>query len=224
VDRYTHRALLKDSLDRIFQDKYSTKYVLDAIESKLFGIGVESMTVGNAEFYLAYAVANQKLICLDSGHFHPTEQVGDKISACLLFVPEILLHVTRPIRWDSDHVVTVNDDTLLIAQEIVRCDALDRVHMGLDFFDASINRIGAYVVGTRAAQQTMLFALLEPRKQLLEYENNGQLFERLALLELMKTKPFGAVWDEYCMRQDVPVSQDFITEIQQYEKDVLSKR
>ena len=224
VDRYTLRALLKDSLDQIFAEELPAAHLKDAIESKLFGIGVEAMTVGSADFYLGYAVQNQKLICLDSGHFHPTEQVGDKISACLLFVPEILLHVTRPIRWDSDHVVTVNDDTLLIAQEIVRCDALDRVHMGLDFFDASINRIGAYVVGTRAAQQTMLFALLEPRKQLLEYENNGQLFERLALLELMKTKPFGAVWDEYCMRQDVPVSQDFITEIQQYEKDVLSKR
>jgi L-rhamnose isomerase len=224
VDRYTLRALLKDSLDQIFAEELPAAHLKDAIESKLFGIGVEAMTVGSADFYLGYAVQHQKLICLDSGHFHPTEQVGDKISACLLFVPEILLHVTRPIRWDSDHVVTVNDDTLLIAQEIVRCDALDRVHMGLDFFDASINRIGAYVVGTRAALQTMLFALLEPRKQLLEYENNGQLFERLALLELMKTKPFGAVWDAYCMRQDVPVSQDFITEIQQYEKDVLSKR
>jgi L-rhamnose isomerase len=224
VDRYTHRALLKDSLDQIFAEKLPGEYLKDAIESKLFGIGVEAMTVGSSDFYLGYAIQNQTLICLDSGHFHPTEQVGDKISACLLFVPEILLHVTRPIRWDSDHVVTVNDDTLLIAQEIVRCDALERIHMGLDFFDASINRIGAYVVGTRAAMQTMLFALLEPGKQLLEYENNGQLFERLALLELMKTKPFGAVWDYYCLQQEVPVSQDFITEIQQYEKDVLSKR
>jgi L-rhamnose isomerase len=224
VDRYTHRALLKDSLDQIFRDKYPDKYVKDAIESKLFGIGLESMTVGNAEFYLGYAVANQKLICLDSGHFHPTEQVGDKISSCLLFVPEILLHVTRPVRWDSDHVVTVNDDTLLIAQEIVRAGALDRVHMGLDFFDASINRIGAYVVGTRAAQQAMLFALLEPRKMLLQYEEEGRLFERLAMLELLKTKPFGAVWDYYCMKHDVPVAQDFISEIQHYEKDVLNKR
>jgi L-rhamnose isomerase len=224
VDRYTHRALLKDSLDQIFAEELPGEYLKDAIESKLFGIGVESMTVGSADFYLGYAVQHQKLICLDSGHFHPTEQVGDKISACLLFVPEILLHVTRPIRWDSDHVVTVNDDTLLIAQEIVRCDALDRVHMGLDFFDASINRIGAYVVGTRAALQAMLFALLEPRKQLLEYEENGRLFERLALLELLKTKPFGAVWDYYCLQQDVPVSQEFIPVIQQYEREVLSKR
>ncbi len=224
VDRYTHRAILKESLDEIFTEKFSTDHMKDAIESKLFGIGLESMTVGNSEFYLGYAVANQTLICLDSGHFHPTEQVGDKISSALLFVPEILLHVTRPVRWDSDHVVTMNDDTMLIAQEIVRCGALDKVHMGLDFFDASINRIGAYVVGTRAAQQSMLFALLEPREMLLKYEEGGQFFERLAILELLKTKPFGAIWDYYCLRNNVPVAQDFITEIQQYEKDVLSKR
>ncbi|MEN8227384.1 MAG: L-rhamnose isomerase [Bacteroidota bacterium] len=224
VDRYTHRAILKDSLDEIMAEKFSTDHLKDAIESKLFGIGLESMTVGNSEFYLGYAVANQTLICLDSGHFHPTEQVGDKISSALLFVPEILLHVTRPIRWDSDHVVTLNDDTMLIAQEIVRAGALDRVHMGLDFFDASINRIGAYVVGTRAAQQAMLFALLEPRDMLLKYEEGGQFFERLAMLELLKTKPFGAVWDYYCLKNDVPVAQDFITGIQQYEKEVLSKR
>jgi L-rhamnose isomerase len=224
VDRYTHRAILKESLDEIFSDKYSIEHLKDAIESKLFGIGLEAMTVGNSEFYLAYAVAKQTLICLDSGHFHPTEQVGDKISSALLFVPEILLHVTRPIRWDSDHVVTLNDDTLLIAQEIVRCNALDRVHMGLDFFDASINRIGAYVVGTRAAQQAMLFALLEPRDMLLNYEEKGQFFERLAMLELLKTKPFGAIWDFYCLKHEVPVAQDFITDIQKYEKEVLSKR
>jgi len=224
VDRYTHRAILKESLNEILAVKYPTAHLKDSVESKLFGIGLEAMTVGNGEFYLAYAVENQILICLDSGHFHPTEQVGDKISSALLFVPEILLHVTRPIRWDSDHVVTLNDDTLLIAQEIVRSNALSKVHMGLDFFDASINRIGAYVVGTRAAQQAMLFALLEPRKLLLEHEEKGQWFERLAILELLKTKPFGAVWDYYCMKNDVPVAQDFIAEIQQYEKDVLSKR
>jgi L-rhamnose isomerase len=224
VDRYAHRALLKESLDTIFADTFSKEHLKDSIESKLFGIGLEAMTVGNSEFYLGYAVANQILICLDSGHFHPTEQVGDKISSALLFVPEILLHVTRPIRWDSDHVVTMNDDTLLIAQEIVRCKALDRVHMGLDFFDASINRIGAYVVGTRAAQQAMLFALLEPRDMLLKYEEKGQFFERLAMLEILKTKPFGAIWDYYCLKNNVPVAQDFITEIQHYEKDVLSKR
>ncbi len=224
VDRYTYRSLLRDSLDKIFEDKYPVENVKDSVESKLFGIGLESMTVGNAEFYFGYAVSRQILICLDSGHFHPTEQVGDKISSALLFVPEVLLHVTRPVRWDSDHVVTLNDDTLLIAQEIVRSGALDRVHMGLDFFDASINRIGAYVVGTRAAQQAMLFALLEPRDMLVKYENEGKLFERLATLELLKTRPFGAVWDYYCMKHDVPVAQDFIADIQQYEKEVLSKR
>jgi len=224
VDRYAHRAILKDALDDILSKRISPEYAKDAIECKLFGIGLESMTVGNSEFYLGYAVANQTLICLDSGHFHPTEQVGDKISSALLFVPEILLHVSRPVRWDSDHVVTLNDDTLLIAQEIVRCSALDRVHMGLDFFDASINRIGAYVVGTRAAQQAMLFALLEPVETLRNYEENGQFFERLALLELLKTKPFGAVWDYYCLKHEVPVAQDYISVVQQYENDVLSKR
>ncbi len=224
VDRYAHRAHLKDSLDKILAEKIPGEYMKDSIESKLFGIGLESMTVGSADFYLGYAVQNQTLICLDSGHFHPTEQVGDKISSCLLFVPELLLHVTRPVRWDSDHVVTVNDETLLIAQEIVRCDALSRVHMGLDFFDASINRIGAYVIGTRAAQQCMLYALLEPGKQLLKYEEGGQFFERLALLELMKTQPLGAVWDYYCMKHDVPVGEDYIAEIQKYEREVLSKR
>ena len=224
VDRYTHRAILKESLDQIFSDKFSGQHMKDSLESKLFGIGVEAMTVGNSEFYLGYAVANQKLICLDSGHFHPTETVADKISSALLFLPEILLHVTRAVRWDSDHVVTLNDDTLLIAQEIVRSGKMDLVHMGLDFFDASINRIGAYVVGTRAAQQAMLFALLEPRKMLLEYEESGQLFERLATLELLKTYPFGAVWDYYCMKHDAPAGRDYITEIEQYEKEVLSKR
>ncbi len=224
VDRYTHRAILKDSLDEIFTTEYPVEHLRDALESKLFGIGLEAMTVGNAEFYMSYAVANQKLICLDSGHFHPTEQVGDKISSALLFVPEILLHVTRPIRWDSDHVVTLNDDTLLIAQEIVRCNALDRVHMGLDFFDASINRIGAYVVGTRAAQQAMLFALLEPRDLLINYEENQEFFERLAILELMKTKPFGAVWDYYCLKHDVPVAEAYIHDIRKYERAILSKR
>jgi L-rhamnose isomerase len=224
VDRYTHRQLLKKSLDEIFAEEYSTEYLKDSIESKLFGIGAESMTVGSHDFYLAYAVQNNKLICLDNGHFHPTEQVGDKISACLQFVDEIMLHVTRPVRWDSDHVVTFNEDVLLIAQEIVRSRAFNRVHMGLDFFDASINRIGAYVIGTRAAQQAMLYALLEPLDTLMEYENEGKNFERLALLELMKSKPFGAVWDYYCMQEDVPVGEAYITEVQTYEKEVLSKR
>ncbi len=224
VDRFTHRALLKQSLDEIFEVDYSTRYLKDSIESKLFGIGAESMTVGSHDFYLGYAVKNNKLICLDNGHFHPTEQVGDKISACLQFVDELMLHVTRPVRWDSDHVVTLNDDVLLIAQEIVRSGVLERVHIGLDFFDASINRIGAYVVGTRAAQQAMLIALLEPVEKLKEYEENGQNFERLALMELMKTKPFGAVWDYYCLVAGVPVGEEFIREVGAYEKEVLSGR
>ena len=224
VDRYTHRALLKKSLDEIFEGEYPTEYLKDSIESKLFGIGAESMTVGSHDFYLAYAVQNNKLICLDNGHFHPTEQVGDKISACLLFVDEVMLHVSRPVRWDSDHVVTLNEDVLLIAQEIIRSKAFDRVHMGLDFFDASINRIGAYVIGTRAAQQAMLYALLEPLEILLNYENEGKNFERLALLELLKSKPFGAVWDYFCLQEGAPVGEAYIAEAQAYEKDVLNKR
>ncbi len=224
IDRYTHRALLKDSLDEIFSIKYPKEHLKDAVESKLFGIGAESMTVGSHDFYLAYAAKNDILICLDNGHFHPTEQVGDKISACLLFVDELLLHVTRPVRWDSDHVVTLNDDVTLIAQEIIRSNALDRVNIGLDYFDASINRIGAYVVGTRAIQQAMLMALLEPTDELKKLENNGQNFERLALLELLKTKPFGAVWDYYCLQQGIAISEDYIAVIQDYEKDVLRKR
>jgi L-rhamnose isomerase len=224
VDRYTHRVLLKKSLDEIFADDYSTEYLKDSLESKLFGIGAESMTVGSHDFYLGYAVRNNKLICLDNGHFHPTEQVGDKISACLQFVDELMLHVTRPVRWDSDHVVTLNEDVILIAQEIIRSGAQDRVHLGLDFFDASINRIGAYVIGTRAARQAILYALLEPVEKLKEYEEKGMNFERLALLELMKSKPFGAVWDYHCLQEGVPVGEDYLQEVHAYEQDVLSKR
>ena len=224
VDRYSYRALLKDSLDQILKIKYPKEHLKDAVESKLFGIGAEAMTVGSHDFYLSYAAQNGTMICLDSGHFHPTEQVGDKISACLLFVDEILLHVTRPMRWDSDHVVILNDDIILIAQEIVRCNALNRVNIGLDYFDASMNRIGAYVTGTRAMQQALLFALLEPTGILKMYESEGKNFERLAMMEIMKTKPLGAVWDYYCLSRNVAVGEDFITEIQNYEKEVLSKR
>ncbi|HKJ78067.1 MAG TPA: L-rhamnose isomerase, partial [Prolixibacteraceae bacterium] len=163
-------------------------------------------------------------ICLDNGHFHPTEQVGDKISACLHFVDEVLLHVTRPVRWDSDHVVTLNEEVQLIASEIARNDFFKRVNVGLDFFDASINRIGAYVVGTRAAQKAFLIALLEPTKKLMELEENENYFERLAMLEELKTKPFGAVWDYYCLINGVPASEGYIEEVQQYERGVLSKR
>jgi L-rhamnose isomerase len=224
IDRNGYRVQLKKSLDEAMEIDYPKEHMKDAFESKLFGIGVESMTVGSHDFYLGYAIQNNKLICLDNGHFHPTEQVGDKISSVLQFVDEILLHVTRPVRWDSDHVVILNDDIQLIASEIVRNDFFSRVNIGLDFFDASINRIGAYVTGTRAAQKAFLIALLEPTKTLLNMEDAGQYFERLAMLEELKTMPFSAVWDYYCLKENVPVGTDYISEIQQYEKNVLSKR
>jgi len=224
VDRYTLRKLLKKSLDEIFAVEYSKKYLKDSIESKLFGIGSESMVVGSYDFYLGYAIQNNKLITLDNGHYHPTEQVGDKISSILLYVDEILLHLTRGVRWDSDHVLTLNDELMLIAQEIIRANALKRVNVGLDFFDASLNRIGAYVIGTRSAQMAFMYAMLEPFNTLVKFENEGNNFERLAFLELLKSMPFGAVYDYYCMINDDPTGQDYVNEIMKYEKNVLSKR
>jgi L-rhamnose isomerase len=224
VDRMGLRKLLKKSLDEIFSVKYPKKYLKDSVESKLFGIGSESMVVGSHDFYLGYAVQNNTMITLDNGHFHPTEQVGDKISSILLYIDEILLHLTRGVRWDSDHVVTFNDELLLIAQEIVRAGALGRVNIGLDFFDASLNRIGAYAIGTRSAQMAFMFAMLEPLNTLLKFEEKGKNFERLSYLELMKTKPFGAVWDYYCMKNKVPAGQDYIEEILKYETEILNKR
>ncbi|MDA3816065.1 MAG: L-rhamnose isomerase [Prolixibacteraceae bacterium] len=224
IDRNGHRTLLKKSLDEAMSIDYPKEQMKDAVESKLFGIGAEAMTVGSHDFYLGYAIKNNKLICLDNGHFHPTEEVGDKISACLQFVDEVLLHVTRPVRWDSDHVVTLNEEVKLIASEVVRNNFYNRVNIGLDFFDASINRIGAYVIGTRAAQIAFLNALLEPTEELIKLEENENNFERLAMLELLKSKPFGAVWDYYCLKNDVPVGEDYIKEIQNYEKEVLRKR
>jgi L-rhamnose isomerase len=224
IDRNAYRVILKKSLDEAYAIEYPKEYLKDAMESKLFGIGAESMTVGSHEFYMGYAIKNHKLVCLDNGHFHPTEQVGDKISSCLLFVDELLLHMTRGVRWDSDHVVTLNEDMQLIISEIIRNDFLNRVHIGLDFFDASINRLGAYVVGSRAVKKAFIQAFLEPTEKLKTLEENGQLFERLALLEELKTKPFGAVWDYYCLKAGVPVGEDYVTEIQQYEQKVLSKR
>jgi len=224
VDRNSLRKQLKKSLDEIFAVKYPKKYLKDSIESKLFGIGSESMVVGSHDFYLGYALKNNTMITLDNGHFHPTEQVGDKISSILHFVDEILLHLTRGVRWDSDHVLTFNEELLLITQEIVRCKALNRVNVGLDFFDASLNRIGAYVIGTRSAQMAFMYALLEPFKTLVKFEEKGKNFERLALLELLKSKPFGAVWDYYCLKSKVPVGEDYIEEILKYEKEVLLKR
>jgi L-rhamnose isomerase len=224
VDRIGLRKLLKKSLDEIFTIKYPKKYLKDSIESKLFGIGSESMVVGSHDFYLGYAVQNNTMITLDNGHFHPTEQVGDKISSILLYIDEILLHLTRGVRWDSDHVVTFNDELLMIAQEIVRAKVLGRVNIGLDFFDASLNRIGAYVIGTRSAQMAFMFAMLEPYQTLLKFEEQGKTFERLSYLELMKTKPFGAVWDFYCLKSKVPAGQEYIEDIIKYEAEVLAKR
>ena len=222
VNRKKYRELLKDSLDQIFEQKYEN--MKDCIESKVFGIGLESYTVGSNDFYIGYGAQNGKIVTLDTGHFHPTESVADKLSSLLLFVPEVMLHVSRPVRWDSDHVTIMNDDTLDLMHEIVRCDALDKVHIGLDYFDASINRIGAYIVGTRATQKCLLRALLEPLAQLRQYEANGQGFERLALLEEAKNLPWNAVWDMYCLRNGVPVGESFIAEVQKYEQEVTSKR
>ncbi len=224
VDRFALRKLLKKSLDEIFEIEYPKKYLKDSIESKLFGIGSESMVVGSYDFYLGYAIKNNKLVTLDNGHFHPTEQVGDKISSLLQFVDELLLHLTRGVRWDSDHVLTINDELMLIAQEIVRAGALKRVNIGLDFFDASLNRIGAYVIGTRSAQMAFMYAMLEPFNTLVKFEEEGKNFERLALLEMLKTMPFGAVYDYYCLKNDVPTGQEYINEIMKYEKNVLLKR
>ena len=222
VNKLRYRELLKDSLDQIFATKYDN--MKDCIESKVFGIGLESFTVGSNDFYTSYAAQNNKMITLDTGHFHPTESVADKVSAMMLYVPELMLHVSRPVRWDSDHVTIMDDSTLDLFSEIVRADALNRVHYGLDYFDGSINRIGAYVVGSRAAQKCMLRALLEPLATLRKYEAEDKLFERLALLEEAKALPWNAVYDEFCLRNNVPVGQDFIADVQKYEQEVTSKR
>ncbi len=224
VDRLGYRQNLKNSLDQIFKTKRNPAYMRDCIESKLFGIGSESYVVGSHEFYMGYGVANQVMITLDSGHFHPTEVISDKISSLLLFAPEIMLHVSRGVRWDSDHVVTLSDELLALSQEIIRAEALDRVHVGLDYFDASINRIGAYVVGVRATQKAFLQAILEPIKQLRSYEAAGQNFQRLALLEEGKALPWNDVYDYFCQKNGVPVGTDYIAAIEQYEKEVTSKR
>jgi L-rhamnose isomerase len=224
VDRNTLRKNLKKSLDEIFSVQYPKEYLKDSVESKLFGIGSESMVVGSHDFYVGYAIKNNIMITLDNGHFHPTEQVGDKVSSILNFVDEILLHLTRGVRWDSDHVLTFNDELLLIAQEIVRADAIGRVNVGLDFFDASLNRIGAYVIGTRSAQLAFMYAMLEPTKTLVAFEEKGSNFERLAYLEMLRTMPFGAVYDFYCLKNNALTGLDYINEIMKYEKDVLLKR
>jgi L-rhamnose isomerase len=224
VDRKGPRERLRKSLDEIFAEKLNTDWILDAVEGKLFGIGSESYVVGSHEFYMGYAIANKVLLCLDAGHYHPTEVVSDKISSVLTFVDEILLHVSRGVRWDSDHVVILSDELRAIAEQIVRGDYLRRVHIGLDFFDASINRIAAWVVGTRCMIKALLIALLEPTERLRQMEAGGDLTGRLAILEEAKTLPFGAVWDYYCTKMDVPAGPAWLNEVKAYEKDVLSKR
>lgn len=222
VNRMLYRELLKDSLDQIFATEY--KNMKDCIESKVFGIGLESYTVGSNDFYIGYGASRGKMVTLDTGHFHPTESIADKISSLLLYTPEVMLHVSRPVRWDSDHVTIINDETLELCKEITRCGALDKVHIGLDYFDASINRIGAYVIGSRATQKCVLQALLEPIQTLREYELSGKGFERLALLEECKSLPWTAVWDMFCLKNDVPVGEEFIADVQKYEQEVTSKR
>ena len=224
VDRWTHRALLKEALDIIFAEKYNPSEMKDAVESKLFGIGSESFVVGSHEFYMGYAISRNIMLCLDLGHFHPTESIGDKISAILQFSEELLLHVSRGVRWDSDHVVSLNDEVKSVAEEIVRSNVLERVHFALDFFDASMNRVGAWVIGARATLKGLLIALLEPQEKLREFENAGNFFARLALMEELKCMPFGAVWDFFCLKMGVTSGESWIEEIQRYEAEVTSKR
>jgi L-rhamnose isomerase len=224
VSRFEHRALLKSSLDEIYASPFDAKEMKDAVESKLFGIGSESYVVGSHEFYLSYALTRGLIPCIDMGHFHPTESVADKISALLLFCPEVLLHVSRGVRWDSDHVVILNDDLRALAEEILRSGQLTRVHFALDYFDASINRIGAWVIGARATQKSLLLALLEPTGRIREYEQAGNDFARLALLEELKTLPAGAVWDHFCVAMGVPPSDRWMDAVIRYERDTLRKR
>ena len=222
ADRKSPRLRLEAALDKMFSDHIDPTHNLDAVESKLFGIGSESYVVGSHEFYMGYAVKNQKLLCLDAGHFHPTEQLADKISSVLQFVPELLLHVSRGVRWDSDHVVLLDDPTIAIMEELVRGDFLRRTHIGLDFFDASINRIAAWVIGTRSAQKALLLALLQPIEKIRKAEDSGALWERLALMEESKSLPAGAVWEEFLFRNNVPA--DWMQEVRSYERNVLAKR
>jgi L-rhamnose isomerase len=224
IDRKAPRERLRRSLDEMFAEPIDPACNLDAVEAKLFGIGSETYVVGSHEFYLGYAVKTGKLLCLDAGHFHPTETIADKISSVLLFLKEILLHVSRGIRWDSDHVVIFNDDLRAIAEEIVRGGFLDRVHIGLDFFDASINRVAAWVIGTRAMIKALLWALLEPTAKLREVENAGDYTARLAMVEEIKTLPLGAVWDFYCTKRGVPAGMAWMDEVKRYESEVTGRR
>ena len=220
VDRYTPRLRLKDSLDKIFAEKLDERYLLDTMEAKLFGIGAESYTTGSNEFYLGYAVKNNKSICLDAGHFHPTEVISDKISSVLMFTNELLLHVSRPVRWDSDHVVTLDDELFKIAEALIRNNLIEKTHIGLDYFDASINRVAAWVIGTRNTQKALLKALLEPIELLKACENNADYTKRLTLLEELKTYPYAAVYDYFCEMEGVPVKANWLKIVQNNEKNI----
>jgi L-rhamnose isomerase len=224
ADRQTPRRLLLESLDAVLSERVDPRFNLDAVEPKLFGIGSESYVVGSMEFYAAYALSRKILLTLDSGHFHPTETISDKISALLIYLDQLLLHVSRGVRWDSDHVVTFNDDLQAIANEIVRNDALERIHIGLDYFDASINRIAAWTIGSRNTLRALLVALLEPTAKLKQYEIEGDFSSRLAMQEEFKSMPFSAVWDYYCTKKNIPVGMDFMNVIKEYEKKESSKR
>lgn len=226
ADRRKYREILKSSLDEIMSVKYSKDYLLDAVESKVFGIGSESYVVGSHEFYMGYAITHDMLLTLDMGHFHQGENVADKISSTLLYVPGILFHLSRGVRWDSDHVTIQNDEITNVCHEIISQgpENLDKIHLGLDYFDGSINRIGAWVTGNRCVQRALLAALLEPQAKMREYEDDGKLFERLYSFEQGKAMPFSLVWDHYCESQGVPTELDVIAEVQKYEKEVLSKR
>ncbi len=224
VDRKGPRQRLRLSLDQVLADPIDRAFNLDAVEGKLFGLGVESYTVGSHEFYLAYAVEKKLLLCLDAGHYHPTEFLADKISAVLCSLDQVLLHVSRGVRWDSDHVVILNDELRAIAEEVVRGDYLDRVRLGLDFFDASINRVAAWVIGARSTLKAVLIALLEPRVLMRRAESVRDHTERLAWLEELKNMPFGAVWDMHCQRQSVPLGTHWLDEVKRYEREVLARR
>lgn len=222
VEKMRYREILKNSLDEILAEKLSD--MKSCLEAKLFGIGMEAYTVGSHDFYAGYCSKNDVIYTLDTGHYEPTENVSDAVSSLLLFVPELMLHVSRPMHWDSDHVTLFDDNTRNLFHELVRANALDRAHVGLDYFDASINRIGAYIIGTRAAQKSLLQAFLEPLDILRRYEDEGKWFERLALLEEEKTLPFGAVYDYFNMKNNVPVGEEYIADVQRYEQEVLAKR
>ncbi len=224
ADRYEPRIILKEALDKVFAEPIDSKYNKDTVENKLFGIGSESYVVGSFEFYLGYAIDNNLVLTLDSGHFHPTETITDKISSVLLYIDEIMLHISRGVRWDSDHIVTLNDDTLAIARAIVQNNFQARVHPGTDYFDASVNRVAAWVIGIRSVLKAYLSALLEPTKALKQAENSGNLTKRLTMMEDIKSLPFGAVWNYFCIKHNVPADGAWLAEVEQYEKEVLSKR